>query len=181
MKKVALPRGRSSAKIVVVEKGHRAEAPAAPMAPVQLKIRHLLVPIDFSKLSEKALRYAVGIAGQFGAEITLMHVVEQVVTATDWVYPFTLADFPIARDTLTKKLGELAKDTGVKTNTVVHMGNPARQIVDTAREREVDLIVLSTHGYTGLKHALLGSVAEKVVRHAPCPVLTVRPNERDFL
>jgi nucleotide-binding universal stress UspA family protein len=64
---------------------------------------------------------------------------------------------------------------------VVRLGHPYQEITDAARELKVDLIVISTHGYTGLKHVLLGSTAERIVRHAPCPVLTVREKEQDFV
>ena len=79
------------------------------------------------------------------------------------------------------KLRALDEGSGIKTHHVVRLGRAWQEVVEIAREVKSDLIILATHGYTGLKHVLLGSVAEKILRHAPCPVLSVRADERDFL
>jgi nucleotide-binding universal stress UspA family protein len=83
-----------------------------------------------------------------------------------------------------RQLRELATaeiGSSVAWKPIIRQGRPATEIVEAAREIEADLIVIATHGHTGLKHVLLGSVAENVVRHAPCPVLTVRTSEREFI
>jgi nucleotide-binding universal stress UspA family protein len=140
-----------------------------------LKLQHILVPIDFSPNSRQALDFAVPLAEMFDARLTLLHVVELTV------YPQDMG--PVPTDTLRlsqaalEHLDTFAAETvpaGLPENRIVRKGLPYREIADAAHELEADLIVLTTHGYTGLTHVLLGSTAERVVRHAPCPVLTVR-------
>ena len=148
-------------------------------------IKSVLVPLDFSAESKKALAYAVPFAEQFGAKLTLLHVVEPAAT------PDFAASFPLALEndkvmTVCKgKLEHLIKEQAIDPKLVekalVRYGRSFHEIADAARTLKVDLIILSTHGYTGLKHALLGSAAERVVRHAPCPVLVVREREHEFL
>ncbi len=170
-----------TAKLIVSEKGHTAAVPATALAPLQFKIGRILVPVDFSECAQTALRYALGLSSQFEAEVTLIHVVEQIVYPGDWMYPpLAMSDFATEkRDQVLQKMASLVNDSNVKH--VVRVGRAWQEVVEFAKESQADLIVLATHGYTGLKHVLLGSVAEKILRHAPCPVLTVRPDERDFL
>jgi universal stress protein A len=152
-------------------------------APV--KIQQILVPVDFSNCSKKALAYAVPFARQFGAQITLLHVVEFApIIGTE----FTEVDFTAleerARNDATAQLQKLASEQleqGVRLRAQITSGRAWSEVVEVAKVQEIDLIVISTHGHTGLKHSLLGSIAEKVVRHAPCPVLVVRENEHEFL
>ena len=172
-------------KLIVMDKSGRktASAPASAMAPLQFHIGKILVPIDFSEHSQKALRYALAFAKQFEAEVTLVHIVEQMVYPGDWMYPpLTVSDFATEkRDQMIARLRALDAGSGVKTHHMVRLGRAWQEVTEIAREQKSDLIILATHGYTGLKHVLLGSVAEKIVRHAPCPVLSVRPDEREFL
>lgn len=148
------------------------------------RLKQILVPVDFSECSRKALLYALPFARQFGAGITLLHVVEAAYALGEFgavEYPTLEADLRKAAE---RRLGELAVEqigTRVAFATRVRSGRPATEIAAAARELEADLIVIATHGHTGLKHVLLGSVAESVVRHAPCPVLTVREHEREFI
>lgn len=174
---------KESTKIIVKEKGHTAAIPAAAMAPLQFKIGRILVPVDFSACAQTAVRYALGLGSQFDAEVTLIHVVEQIIYPGDWMYPpLAMSDFAAEkRDVVLQKMEALVKNPSVSVKHVVRVGRPWQEVTDLAKETKTDLIILATHGYTGIKHALLGSVAEKIVRHAPCPVLTVRPDERDFL
>ena len=185
MKPIKLPHSTSAAKLVVTDKaGHRtATAPASAMSPLQFHIGKILVPVDFSEHSQKALRYALAFANQFDAEVTLVHIVEQMVYPGDWMYPpLAVTDFSTQkRGEMIQRLRALDAQSGVKTQHVVRVGRAWQEVVEIAREQKADMIILATHGYTGLKHALLGSVAEKIVRHAPCPVLSVHPEERDFL
>ena len=116
--------------------------------------------------------------------MTLLHVVEPLSYPPDFaMVPLLPPDVegPRIRE-LTKHLEELARTVGggVQAEGIVISGRPWQGVVDHAKEAETDLIVVSTHGYTGLKHVLLGSVTEKIVRHAPCPVLVVRDEEHDF-
>jgi nucleotide-binding universal stress UspA family protein len=145
----------------------------------KLRLPKILVPMDFSGESMKALRYALGFAGQFGSRIVLAHVVEPMV------YPPEAGFIPLDPSHLVKaakrRLVAIARES-VPANrlggTRVTLGNPPREIAALAGRLKANLIVLSTHGYTGLQHVLLGSTAERVVRHAPCPVLVVRKNDK---
>ena len=178
---------KSSARLVVDDaSGHRlATAPVVQLAPLRFRIGRILVPMDFSDHSNKALRYARPFAEQFGAQITLLHVIEPVVLPTDFGYvPATPVDIDEQRMAdARKKLGSIAAELGanVPVDVVVRLGRSWKEIVDTAKSKNMDLLIIATHGYTGLKYALLGSVAEKIIRHAPCPVLVVRAEEHDFI
>lgn len=161
-----------------------ATAEVIEMVPRVLRIQHLLVPIDFSAAAEKALRYAVSFAEQFDARITLLHV------QPGPYYLGEIGEFPTAipapgpsTETLQARLEAEAKrliPAGVLERTLCRVGPAFDEICNAAREMPIDLIIISTHGHTGLKHVLLGSTAERVVRHAPCPVLVVREHEREF-
>jgi len=145
---------------------------------MSLDIKSILVPLDFSPPSARALGYAVALAKLFKAKLTLLHVVEPVAM------PDFAASFPLVMED--DKLMAAAKaelETAVKLariprgiveKVLVRFGRSFHEIAAAARSRKVDLIIISTHGYTGLKHALMGSTAERVARHAPCPVLVVR-------
>jgi universal stress protein A len=162
-----------------------------------MAFRHLLVPTDFSEPANHALRYAVEEARLHQAKITLVHVLPP--DARTRVHYVTGAPFETAQGGFDPVVGGSAllsepavvrRDQGEEALTqlrdlvatavqgpsdiAVATGHPADAIVRIAQERSVDLIVMSTHGRTGLPHVLLGSVAEKVVRLAPCPVLTVK-------
>jgi universal stress protein A len=145
------------------------------------KVRRILVPIDFSPPSIKALRYAVGFAEQMGATIYLVHVLEEPAFIHD------IETFPLAipkRELVHGARGELLKlaksqiDGLVPVKTRVRTGKPFREIVALARQTASDLIIIATHGRTGLSRMLLGSTAELVVRHAPCPVFVIRDREK---
>lgn len=143
-----------------------------------LRINSILVPLDFSLHSKQALACAVDFARQLGAKLTLLHVVEPIAT------PDFAASFPLAMENdrllaaARNELERVAKAAriprGLVEKVLVRFGRSFHEIAEAARTRKVDLIIISTHGYTGLKHALLGSTTERVVRHAPCPVLVVR-------
>ncbi len=153
------------------------------MVPSYLQLKHILVPIDFSEASEKALRYAGRFREQFGSKITLLHVIQPMVYPADFGYPPTIVDTldQAVRSQTEVRLNELAGEGATRVDTLIRVGQPYFEIVAAAKDLDVDLIIINTHGRTGLKHALLGSTAERVVRHAPCPVLTVREREHDFV
>ena len=144
-------------------------------------ITTILVPTDFSPASKAAVDYARLLAERFGATLHLVHVCEEPVMAAAWTegYALTLLDMrEQIKESSEKQLAQLAGAlAAVPVSTEVLSGAPAKAIVDLARRRHDSLIVMGTHGYVGLNHLLLGSVAERVVRTAPCPVLTVRPAE----
>ena len=154
------------------------------LVPALLKIKEILVPIDFSEPSLKALQYAVAFAEQFGAHLTLLHVVEPVVVPDFAYVPLAMDNDRIAAGAK-GKLEQLCKkdalDQRIIQKKLVRTGTPYREITDTARRLKADLIIIATHGYTGLAHVFLGSTAERVVRHAPCPVLTVREKDHQFV
>jgi len=140
---------------------------------------HILVPIDFSTYAEQALDYAIRLARTLNTRLTLLHVIQPV--------PMAGVDMGVALpETYLQELEEavqrsmedaLARVTaaGLTGERVVLYGVPFQEIVETAKGRQVDLIVMGTHGRTGLMYVLLGSVAERVVRLAPCSVLVMRP------
>lgn len=143
--------------------------------PAFLDLKNILVPIDFSKTARKALEYAVPFAKYFGARITLVHIIEPLPYPTDITYGASTDAFPV--NTRKEELAALARETlnpEFVNEVIVHVGQPFDIITKVARDLGVDLIIITTHGYTGLKHVLMGSTAERIVRHAPCPVLVVR-------
>ncbi len=180
-------REKSKARVVVTDAAgrQRASAPIIELAPLRFHIRKILVPVDFSSHSRQALRYARQFAEQFGATLCLVHVIEPMVLGGDFGYtpvpPGNLDEERMA--TARKELKNIANElgAGVPVESTVRLGRAWKEITDTAQSLPADLLIVSTHGYTGLKYALLGSVAEKIVRHSPCPVLVVRPGEHDFV
>jgi nucleotide-binding universal stress UspA family protein len=147
-------------------------------------IARILVPMDFSPHAERAFRYATTLAQRFGATLGLLHVVEDPFVSGAWspeVYVpniVELLDGLIASaEQRLAAFKQSASALGLTAGTVVITGRPAHDIVEYAKEGGFDLIVMGTHGRTGLSHAVMGSVAERVVRKAPCPVLTVHAQE----
>lgn len=151
----------------------------------RLRLQSILVPTDFSAPSTKALRYAVALAAQFGAKLTLLNVVEPIGATPDFAYnPLVLENEKVmaaAKEQLKRLIEQQGIDAALVEKTLVRYGVPFNEISGAAARLKVDLIVIATHGYTGLKHVFLGSTAERVVRHAPCPVLVVRKEEREFI
>ena len=152
-----------------------------------IKLDRILVPTDLSEFSKHALRYGCEFANRFNAELHLLNIVQDVVA----MVPEPGMAFPAPGEYLqelqqasTKALAELPDPAwlrGVSVVRHVRVGTPFLEIVRYAKETGIDLIVIGTHGRSGLAHVLLGSTAEKVVRKAPCPVLTVRPEGHDFV
>ena len=146
-----------------------------------IAIRRVLAPTDFSDSSAPAVRYAAELAAKFGAELTLLHVVQDL----NLVVPDVMMPLPTPAPALEEMMA--GAKAGIATfveklglqplhpKAEVRIGAPAAEIVAAAAELKADLLCIGTHGRTGLAHFLLGSVAERIVRHAPCPVLTVRP------
>jgi nucleotide-binding universal stress UspA family protein len=168
---------------VTVDLGPRdRRLPAAVLSSIHLK--NILVPIDFSGCSRKALRYAIPFARQFEANVILLYVVRTPsVTAEAEVAALPLLETQMIESGKRELAAWAKKEVGndVKAATLVRAGSPYHEIVETAKAKKVDLIILSTHGRTGLKHVFLGSTAESVVRYAPCPVLVVREHEQEFV
>lgn len=139
------------------------------------QLRSILVPVDFSETSLDALQHALALARQHKAQLTLLHVIEPFHAD---MFLDTAQAQRAARAAAHEQLGRLAdatKKTWPRTGRELRSGHPVATITALAKRTNADLIVLGTHGRTGLKRAFLGSVAERVVRHAPCSVLVVRP------
>ena len=152
-----------------------------------IDLKKILVPTDFSEFGQHALLYGCELAKRFGAELHLLNVVQDAVT----MFPepnmmgTSMNDLVADMQSLSEKqLEEMPGLSGSEDLNVVRkvcVGPAFLEIIRYAKEQEIDLIVIGTHGRTGLKHMLLGSVAEKVVRKAPCPVLTVSHPEHEFV
>jgi nucleotide-binding universal stress UspA family protein len=141
--------------------------------------KSILMPTDWSPASARAAEYAAALAARFGASLHLLHVVAYPMDGAAWpdAYWVELSDLrERMRADAERQLAALAKSLpGVNATAEVRDGNPPRTIVAVAKDRGCDLIVMGTHGHGAVAHLLLGSVAERVVRTAPCPVLTVGP------
>lgn len=150
-----------------------------------ITISRILYPTDFSEYSAHARHYAIELAKKFDATIVALHAVPLPVSAASYEI---VVDMTSMRDMMEeaahKRLAEEAEQiqaAGVNVETVVRVGTAFVEIVDVAQAQQVDLIVIATHGWGALKHLLLGSTAERIVRKAPCPVLTVRHPEHEFV
>jgi len=149
------------------------------------RITRILVPTDFSATADAALEYAFVLAERFGASLQLLHVLEDPFVTDGMAAEAYISEAPALRTAMLHDAQErlrqrAVRDTaGLTIDTEVLFGHGARTIAEYAAERNVDLIVMGTHGRTGFAHLLLGSIAERLVRTSPCPVLTVRhPEER---
>ncbi len=141
-------------------------------------IRKILVAVDFSEYAESVLDVAVEFAGQFNAELHLVHAFDvRIPLVTPYEVAIPTAFIEEAREAAASKLGALIRKVaaeGIPATSNLSEVPAASAIVDLAEELGVDLIIMGTRGHTGLKHVLLGSVAERTLRHAPCSVLTVK-------
>lgn len=138
-----------------------------------MDIHHILTPTDFSAPANQAVTAAFELAQTFGAKVSLLHVIEVPVYAIEVALPLEALERNARRE-LALLLPE-AEAAHVDVTRLVDIGVPYQKIVETVTAEHVDLIVMATHGRTSLSHLVLGSVAERVVRMTPCPVLTIRP------
>lgn len=151
----------------------------------RITLKRILVPVDFSDNSKKALRYAIPLAAQFKAAITVIYVVEPAVFPSD--FGFGQMSFPDVEKEMYEKaeqeLKQLIEDlkSNVPLDAEVKSGIPFVEVTSYADQENINLIVLATHGRTGVEHILFGSTAEKIIRKAPCPVLVVRAEEHEFV
>jgi nucleotide-binding universal stress UspA family protein len=144
----------------------------------RLSIKTIVVPVDFSSCSRDGLQYAIGFANEFGARIILLHVTYLgYIYSIEGTVPYDFHGLQeAARKTAERQMRRLVRTVnfgGVKFEAVFTDGSPVLDICAFAKDRDADLIITSTHGLTGLQHVLMGSIAEKVVRHPPCSVLVV--------
>ena len=145
-------------------------------------IQKIILATDFSEASREAVRYAKWITGSLSAELKILHVFEP----SGWIVPspyyytpgfeeWVQASMEKTRQKGKEALEALAKSFGINTETIFIEGDAGKEIVLAALRHNTDLLILGTHGYTGWNHLTLGSIAEYVIRHAPCPVLTIKP------
>jgi nucleotide-binding universal stress UspA family protein len=147
-----------------------------------MEIRSILLPTDFSECAHYALSYATSLARSNGASIICVHVIEPVVPTVGYAgmaEPLPISDISDQlEDSAGRELPKIAgceECSGLRVEEVIAHGDASSEIVRVAKERGVDLIVIASHGRTGLGRIFFGSTAEAVVRHAPCPVLVVKP------
>ena len=149
-----------------------------------ITLKKILVPTDFSENAGFAYAYARELAEKFEATIVVVHVAEPIS------YPIGPGQIAVGWENLESELSTtiernleeaLTAFDGLEARATRRDGSPFAELVRAARDEHADLIVMSTHGHTGIKHLLIGSTAEKVVRKAPCPVLTVHPGDRNFV
>ena len=150
------------------------------------KIERILFPTDFSDFSKNALEYAISLATAYKAKLYVLHVIEHIFDVSGFYVP----QLPVtelykemenaAQKEIEKFIPQKVKDEIGVENMIVS-GTPFLEIIRTAREKEADLIVIATHGRTGLEHMMFGSVAEKVVRKSPCSVFVVKKPGREFV
>jgi len=142
-----------------------------------MAVQRFLVPVDFSEHANQALDYAISLAGKLDARLTLLHVLQSLpLGAVDMgvtIYTY-IQDLEAEIMNSMNAYLERVTTAGLEGEIAVVHGVPFHEIIETAKTQQADLIIMGTHGRTGLQHVLLGSVAEKVVRLAPCPVLVVR-------
>lgn len=149
-----------------------------------INLKKILCPIDHSDCSKEALKYAVSFAMKDEAELYLLHVID-VRTFDE---SFNMTSKPLPDDETIKQLKEKLLEcvpeeirSDMRIEPIVVQGVPFSEIISIAKEKEISVVVMGTHGRTGIAHIMLGSVSEKVVRKAPCPVLTVRQSKHKFV
>jgi len=149
-----------------------------------MDIKKILVPVDFSDYSKKALVYAVDFAKTVNAKLYLIYVIEPQIYPADFtmgqVIPTINPDLSEASEKELLRFADEVIGDQIPYETISKMGQPFYEIIETASEIDSDLIIIATHGHTGVEHLLFGSTAEKVVRKAPCPVLTLREPIKGF-
>ncbi len=154
---------------------------------MNVSIKSIMCPVDFSDSSDHALQYAIAFAQSYGATLRLLHVVQpplMSVPGDPMVPEFSsevMEDIAAASRHRLDEIAETTRNAVTDVETQIATGSPFVEIISVARDQNVDLIVIGTHGRTGLAHVMIGSVAEKVVRKAPCPVLTVKHPEHEFV
>lgn len=151
-----------------------------------IRLQKILLPTDFSEHSATATRYACELATRFDAELHLFHTLEIHTSSTPdfgmgLALPRSIKESTAAAEKSLTDVLDPKWSTGRNVIQAVVEGSPKVEIIRYARNQDIDLIVLSTHGRTGLPHVIMGSVAENVVRTAFCPVLTVRPEGHQFI
>ena len=152
-----------------------------------IKMNRILFPTDFSPFAEHALKYAVSFAKEFEAKLYVLHVIEDLAHISYFEVFQVPLPANLLEDVQAKSHAQMdalmASESlaGIDAESIIRRGSPFVEILGTATELKVDLITIATHGRTGLQQVLFGSTAEKVVRKAPCPVLSIRHPEHEFV
>jgi nucleotide-binding universal stress UspA family protein len=150
-----------------------------------MNLKTILVPFDFSECSDAALRYGLELARKFGASLHLLHVIQDPATqpwaAEGFAVPLLDVVDQWQKEAEQRLLKAIPAEDRARATVVCTIASPYPEILRYAGEQRIDLIVMGTHGRGGVTHMLLGSIAEKVVRRAPCPVLTVRHPQHEFV
>lgn len=145
--------------------------------------KKILCPVDFSQFSQEVVDYAVDLAIKYGAELHIMHVIPNMTYFTPYESFLTpenlVAIEKHIQDQVENDFEKVLKQN-VPAKKVIRTGVPFVEIIDYAKSESIDLIVMGTHGRSGIEHILIGNVAEKVVRKSPCPVMTIRPKGKEF-
>ena len=148
-----------------------------------IEIQRILIPTDFSEYSQHALKYAVALAERFKAKLYVVHVWEHaIVAAPTEIFPTEIwVEGEKAEKEKLSQLTQQLRTKEIDAEPVFMSGIAHTEIVKAAKDLDVDLITLATHGRTGLSHLVFGSTAEKIIRLAPCPVLVVKHPEHEFV
>ncbi len=150
-----------------------------------MQIKTILFPTDFSNGARAAMDYALSLARDYNAKLILLYVIQDISIA-EWYIPSSISATDLVEDmqkSAWKEMEKWSAEAAAKVKDVekaVVRGVPFVEIIKTAKDKNVDMIVIGTHGRTGIDHMLFGSTAEKVVRKSPCPVLTVRISGKEF-
>jgi len=150
-----------------------------------MQIKTILFPTDFSQGARAAMDYAISLAKDYEAKLLLLYVIQDISIA-EWYIPSSISVADLVEDmqkSAAKEMEKWGNEAAQRVTSVERMvvrGVPFVEIIRTAKEKDADLIVIGTHGRTGIDHMLFGSTAEKVVRKSPCPVLTVRMAGKEF-
>jgi len=146
--------------------------------------KKILCPVDFSEFTDEILVYAVNIANRFNSELHLIHVIPNLNYFTPYESFLTPENLVAIERNIEGEVGKdfdkITKKLNLPFKRIVKTGVTFVEIIDYIKQQEIDLVVMGTHGRSGIEHILIGSVAEKVVRKSPCPVLTVRPRGKAF-
>lgn len=143
---------------------------------------NIVCPVDFSEYTEGILRYAVSIAKKYDARLHLLHVIPNLNYFTPYESFLTPENLVLIEKNIEKEIEKdfekIVKNIDMPVKKIIKTGVTFVEIIDYVKEENIDLVVMGTHGRSGIEHILIGSVAEKILRRSPCPVLTVRPKER---
>ena len=147
-----------------------------------VELKKILFPTDFSESAENASHYAISLAQKYGGKIYAVHVIEPFTYTVDFGIDYS-AQYKEMETSAKKLLNEIVaslKKSKIDVEGVLLSGEPFVEIIKYAKKKQVNLIIMATHGRTGIEHMLMGSVAEKVVRKSPCPVLSIKKAGQTF-